>query len=146
MRVHKDAVLVVGDEKLAFSVAVCLMQGKHPVTLYTKNSKEAGATIDMHLADLADVGSSAPSRGEIEIVSELNGTHEAGLAIVISPEDAVKKKALLAQLESHLSSETLIAVNTESIPLSQIQEGTTHPRRIIGANWRPLWKLPAGAG
>ena len=47
----------------------------------------------------------------------------------------LKKKLLIRELEKKLPAGSVIAVNTESIPLSILQEGAIHPERIAGLNW-----------
>lgn len=135
MKIHKDAVLVVGDEKLAFSIAVCLLQAGHPVTLLTKNQSEASATVDMHFSDLAENTSASPKRHEVVLTEKLSGTVDFNLAIVITPEDLDTKRSAIVDLEKYLPPGAVIAVNTESIALSKIQDNAVRPGRIIGANW-----------
>lgn len=57
------------------------------------------------------------------------------LAIVISEENVALKKQTLQRLESCVSKDTTIAINTESILLSELQENRCHEGRMIGLNW-----------
>jgi len=57
------------------------------------------------------------------------------IAIVVCGESLEEKSVWIRTLEDLLPSDTLIAVNTESIPLSALQRDAAHPSRIIGLNW-----------
>lgn len=135
MNFQKAPVLIVGDERTAFSIVVCLLQAEHPVTLYTRNKTEAVNAIDTHFSDLDPKAKNALDRDDLEIHGELTGPLDFQLAIVVTSEDLHIKQSAVQELEALLGREALIAVNTESIPLSEIQENSTRPARIIGANW-----------
>lgn len=127
--------LVVGDEKTTFSVVVCLLQAKHRVALFTRDKAGALSAINDHLADLAEESLYVPDRGDLEIHSRLEGPQDFRYAIVVNSEDLEVKRSAVAALEEVLPEEALIAINTESIPLSEIQEAASVPGRVIGANW-----------
>ena len=55
--------------------------------------------------------------------------------MAVTSEDLSEKKALIQRLEKALTSEAVIAINTESIPLMDLQQGSGYPSRIIGVNW-----------
>jgi 3-hydroxybutyryl-CoA dehydrogenase len=59
--------------------------------------------------------------------------HKIGIAI--TGENVEEKKARIQQLEKLLFPGSIIAINTESIPLSLLQDGCEHPERLIGLNW-----------
>jgi 3-hydroxybutyryl-CoA dehydrogenase len=50
-------------------------------------------------------------------------------------EDAVVKRAVIAEAEKYYAPETLIASNTSSIPISELAVGARHPERIIGMHF-----------
>jgi 3-hydroxybutyryl-CoA dehydrogenase len=135
MNFKKAAVLIVGDDRTAFSLAVCLLKAEHSVTLYTGNKSEALEVIDTHLSDLGSKKENALDRDDFDLPDQVEDTQRFKLAILITPEDLKVKQACVQQWTTFLSAESLITVNTESIPLSHIQKDAVRPERIIGANW-----------
>lgn len=135
MNFQKDPVLVVGDEKMTFSIAVCLLQAEHPVTLLTGNKARALSAVDMHVSDIGKKSVGVLELDDFEITEEISGNLNFRHAIIITPEDLQVKRSAILQLENKLPAEALIAINTESIPLSDIQENAISAERIIGANW-----------
>ncbi len=135
MSFQKVPVLIVGDERISFSIAVCLLQADHRVTLCTRNCTEAERIIDTHFSDLRVRAVKVADRDDLEIVQHLPDSLDVGLVIAVTEENLDIKRSLIEKLENVLPKDTLVAINTESIPLSQIQEGTVAPERIVGANW-----------
>ena len=95
MEFQKDPILVVGDDKMAFSIAVCLSQAGHVITLYTSNKADAFRVIETHLADLNTKPAGILDRNDFEIVDALNGASGFRMVIVITAEDAAVKSAKL---------------------------------------------------
>ncbi|WP_341836590.1 3-hydroxyacyl-CoA dehydrogenase NAD-binding domain-containing protein [Chitinophaga pollutisoli] len=127
--------LVSGTGPLAAGITVCLLQAGHPVTHCTANPESDGNLIDRLRKAEAKHG-----RPDLEAQSPiLGGLPENpdgfAAAIIAAPECADTKKNRIAELEAFLPPDAIIAVNTESIALSRLQEGARHPGRIIGANW-----------
>jgi 3-hydroxybutyryl-CoA dehydrogenase len=50
-------------------------------------------------------------------------------------EDLAAKRALFELLEEHVSSETPIASNTSSLPITLLQAGRKYPERFAGMHW-----------
>ncbi|HVI43699.1 MAG TPA: 3-hydroxyacyl-CoA dehydrogenase family protein [Chitinophaga sp.] len=127
---HTTPVLVTGSDALAFSICSCLLQAGHNVTLFTKDTGKAAAVI--HAAtSIAD--------DRLELTRTLSYLPDHRLAIAVSSEDVEEKQHLIRLLEYNITEDAVIAINTESIPLSTLQQGARQPARIIGANW----SLPA---
>lgn len=133
--VKKDPLLIAGEGKLAYSVSVCLLLAGYPVTLCTENKKEAVENINMHFADLSVKGLQPVNRPLLEITNVLDSRLPYRLVIVVTEEDLLKKRALIQGLERRLPLSSVIAVNSESIPISVLQEGCKCPDRIMGMNW-----------
>lgn len=57
------------------------------------------------------------------------------LVIAITDENEAGKKQLIQRLESRVHEDTIIAVNSESIPLEDLQAISKQPSRILGLNW-----------
>ena len=133
--VKKEPLLIAGYGKLSYSIAVCLVQSGFPVTLYTENEYDAQKNIAAHFAALSRYTEQTPGKKLLSITHELHDALSHPLAIVVTGEDMLKKKLLIRELEKKLPAGSVIAVNTESIPLSILQEGAIHPERIAGLNW-----------
>ncbi|MES1250166.1 MAG: 2-dehydropantoate 2-reductase N-terminal domain-containing protein, partial [Chitinophaga rupis] len=59
--IHNEyPVLIIGNGKLACSIAVCLLSAGHRVTLVTDNRKEAVEGIQHHFLDISRVGAGKP--------------------------------------------------------------------------------------
>lgn len=127
--------LIAGNGKLSCSIAVCLLQSGFPVTLYTENKYDAEENIARHFAALIRYTAQTPGKKRLEITDELYSGLSYQLAVIVTGEDVLSKKSLIRELEKKLSPGSVIAVNTESIPLGVLQEGAGHPERIIGVNW-----------
>ena len=128
-------VLIIGNEKLACSVSVCLSQAGHQLTLFTENSYEVLKGITTHFDDLSNFKTEAPTPNKINLINKLGNKLSFKLAIILTDENLLKKKALITQLEKKLPADSIIAVNTESIPLYILQRDCNFPERIIGVNW-----------
>jgi 3-hydroxyacyl-CoA dehydrogenase / enoyl-CoA hydratase / 3-hydroxybutyryl-CoA epimerase len=58
-------------------------------------------------------------------------------------EDLDVKRALFRELEARARPTTVLATNTSSLPVTQLQEGLTHPERVAGLHFfNPVHKMP----
>jgi 3-hydroxybutyryl-CoA dehydrogenase len=127
---------VIGNGKLASSVTVCLLLAGHAVTLMTDDKEGAVDRINTHFADLSGFNERILTPDLLEIEGFPDGKaagHPIGIAI--TGEDLVEKRDRIRQLEEILPPGSVVAINTESIPLSLLQESCRHPDRLIGLNW-----------
>ena len=124
--------LLTGNGKLTYSIAVCLLQAGRKVVLHTDDGDDALLHVNMHCADLKEP---ALRRSRLEIIDRLGAIMPYGLAIVIAGEDLAEKKQVIHQLEKALPENAIVAINSESILLSALQVGAINPGRIVGANW-----------
>lgn len=135
MNFEKDPILVVGDQKTAFSVAVCFLVAGHAVTLYTREKTAARLAVEQHLNDLSGRFARTQDAQELIITDYSNQNFEVKLAVIITAEDIAVKREILNHIEQRVSEEALIAINTESYSLSDVASHTIAPFRVIGANW-----------
>ncbi|CAN5900443.1 3-hydroxyacyl-CoA dehydrogenase family protein [soil metagenome] len=135
LKTQQEPILVSGNDKLAFSITVCLLQAGHPVTLCTQESVKALECINTHFTDMEYQTFDLLRRENFSIAHRLKSTAHIKAAIAVTGECLAEKKAVVAELEAALSPGATLAINTESIPLGAIQEGSLHPGRVIGANW-----------
>lgn len=131
----RASVLLSASGRLSYSIAVCLLQAGHSVTLVTDSTKEATAGIGKHLRDISDERLKKMRWDHLKIKTEFDDNPRRQLAIAITGEDVREKKELIRKLENHISAGSLIAINTESVPLSVLQQDCDHPERLIGLNW-----------
>ncbi|GAB3328128.1 hypothetical protein GCM10027299_29850 [Larkinella ripae] len=128
---QRDAILVTGWCKTTEGIIACLRQAGHPVTVYTGNGFDSAEcepvsapTLRIQALDRA-----------VKVTDRLAEVGDFGLVIACTDENEFQKRALIRQLEVVLAPDALIAITTESIPLSSLQREAHHPERIIGANW-----------
>ncbi len=131
----QQKVLVAGNNSLAFSISVCILQAGDRVTVYTDNISGARQAINSHLGDLQNSGSAGFDLSNLEITDRLKQAIAFDLAIAITNETCEEKEEIIKVVEQLVSSNTIIAVNSECIPLSTLQNYSLHPDRIIAANW-----------
>ncbi len=129
------SILVVGSDKLAYSIAVCLLDAGEHVTLYSEKEASAIECINAHFSDIYKREYDVLAMDNFVLVSQLGREGNYSLSIVITKENLSHKQNVIQKLERILPGEMPIAINTESIPLSAIQQDAIHPKRIIGANW-----------
>lgn len=130
-----ESVWIAGTQPIAYSLLVCFVQGGHRVKLLTPEPEAAGAAIQRHHRELTARGRKGCGAGSYEILEALPEKDGGKLAFILTGEDLSEKRALIGQLENCLPATATIAVNTESIPLSELQAGALNPARVIGANW-----------
>ena len=131
---NPKSVLILGNGKLAYSVYVCVLHAGHNVQLYTENYTEALERINLHLTDMNKPALEI-NCNDLNNIQQLNGTTEYDFIIIITTENLAEKKSFLQIAEQLVSSNTIIAINTESIALSSLQQDAKTPQCIIGANW-----------
>ena len=135
MDFDKDPILVVGDDKTAFSVAVCFWAAGHAVTLYTREKATASLAVERHVKDLHGRLARIPDMEDVTIINDSNVTHEVKLAVIITPEDLAAKREVLSHVERRIPENALIAINMESYSLTEVASHAAAPSRVIGANW-----------
>lgn len=130
-------ILLLGNENLAYSIAVCLLKAEYQVALHTENTFEARSSILQHLSDMNYGNEKCVLEEERLKINNtiLKENTDFKLTVVINEEELLKKRERISRLENKLSENAIIAINTESISLSEIQKDAIHPERIIGLNW-----------
>jgi 3-hydroxyacyl-CoA dehydrogenase / enoyl-CoA hydratase / 3-hydroxybutyryl-CoA epimerase len=69
--------------------------------------------------------------------------HDADLVIEAIVEDIKLKRQVFQDLERHVRPEAILATNTSSLLVSQMQEGLAHPARLAGLHFfNPVHKMP----
>jgi 3-hydroxyacyl-CoA dehydrogenase/enoyl-CoA hydratase/3-hydroxybutyryl-CoA epimerase len=79
----------------------------------------------------------------IRFTTAWEGFAEVDLALEAIIEDLALKKEIFRQLEQHARPQTILATNTSSLLVAQLQEGLTHPERVAGIHFfNPVHKMP----
>jgi 3-hydroxybutyryl-CoA dehydrogenase len=131
---NRKSILVIGNGKLAYSVYVCILNAGHKVVLYTEDYTGAVERIHQHLTDMNKAALDI-NCNDLKHIQLSNGTTKYDFIIIITAENLAEKKSFLQIAEQHISADTIIAINTESIALSALQQDAKSPQCIIGANW-----------
>ncbi len=131
-----EPVLVIGNGQLVASIAVCLLAAGHFVSLLTNDPGEANDQIRTHFDDMRlERKDMSFEKDRITITDSWEGKTACTKAIIITEEDLHSKKTIIREVEEKLSPDAVIAINTESISLTDLQENARYPERIIGLNW-----------
>lgn len=67
--------------------------------------------------------------------SHEEAVRDAEFILEAVPEKLEIKQAVFAQLEELAPDTAILASNTSGIPITKLQEGRTHPNRIVGMHW-----------
>lgn len=132
---RQQSILIAGTEKVALSVCVCLLKAGHQVTLLHPSATDALITIDKHITDIQQHTGEIVNSQHLNVITTLDKAAGYDIAIAITNENLEEKVAIIQVLENHLDANVLIAINTESIALSALQEHAKIPGRLIGTNW-----------
>ncbi len=128
-------VLIAGNCKTANTVALCLLLANQQVVILSNNVSQTGECLNTHAKDIKKAWGPVLNMRYLAVTDVLNVKTEYSLAIAVTKESLCDKRDVINVFENVLSANALIAVNTESIELSEIQQNAKHPGRIIGANW-----------
>jgi 3-hydroxybutyryl-CoA dehydrogenase len=134
-KIKKEPILIAGYGKMAYSATVCLLLSGYRVTLCTDDKEEAAEKIILHNLDLKKYAGTGFNSNLLEVTDQLDRSMSFKTVIVITGEDVEEKKLWISNLEKVVPATSIIAVNTESIPLSKLQATCNNPERVIGVNW-----------
>src|SRR5690554_2917513 len=126
MRFQNKQVLLAGEGKLTEGILLCLLQAGHQVWHWPKGhplTESPGPSLTLP-QEVSNDRNFYPVTGLEEVP-------EVELAVAITPEDLQIKRETVLSLEKSLIRDGLIAINSESIPLNQIQEISALPERIV---------------
>lgn len=130
----KNPILVAGDATLTYSLTACLLKGGNEVVMYTPNDG-AVAIVNAYLQYQHSFTSPIATSKNFCTVDNLIEPLTCKIAIVVTHECVTVKRNILKKIESVVPDDTIIAINTESIALSELHVIANNPERMIGANW-----------
>lgn len=132
----QDPILLLGNGYTIHSLAVCLLEAKQEVYLFTSAVEEAYSAINAHIADrLEESGISIDITNRLHIFSGKDYPTNCAMAIALTAEDLVLKRQIINELEAVLPETCPISINAEAISLTELQKSTKQAGRIFIFNW-----------
>lgn len=131
---------IVGAGAMGSGIAQIAAAAGHPVILYDAQpggAQSAKDRIAQATGNLIEKGKLTPGESNallsrISTTETLSGLAPAGLIVEAIVEDKIAKAALLAELESHVHPEAIIATNTSSLSISELAAALSNPARFAG--------------
>ena len=133
-------VAVIGMGTMGPGIAATLARGGMTVSGYDTSAEavaNSGAFITGAFGVLEALG--MPDNGGPEQIRMSDSLEDcvAGADLVVEtvPEDLELKLDLLGQLDGLVSPDCVLASDTSGIPITRLQEGNSHPGRVVGMHW-----------
>lgn len=135
-------VAVAGAGVMGAGIALSSIQAGYTTSLFDVNElalEKGKAYIQKELDKSVEKGKTTREKAT-EAMSLLSTVRDASalqadLIIEAVLENLEIKQALFKQLEAVNSSDTILATNTSSIPITQIARGLQHPARVVGVHF-----------
>lgn len=135
-----NKITVMGSGIMGPGIAAVFARAGANVTVYDimedalERAAEGVKLADSVLDKLGAAG--AEQKGEISFTTDVEAAL-AGTEYVLEavPEREDLKKQVIAQIESIVGPEVIIASNTSGIPITKLAEDMQHPERFIGMHW-----------
>ncbi|MCO6495414.1 MAG: 3-hydroxybutyryl-CoA dehydrogenase [Bacteroidetes bacterium] len=140
MKIEK--VVIAGSGVMGSGIAqVCAMAGFKTILYDIKEELliSAEKIIQQNLSKAVELGKLTQQK-ESETLNQLSYTTnfetlKADLILEAIPEKLELKQAFFRKIAAQNSTETILATNTSSIPITQIANGLAHPERVIGIHF-----------
>ena len=138
-----ECVAVVGLGLLGRGIAACFLSRGFAVVAVDRSAKQhatAREQISRMIGELIDLGGFDGSLREEWSARYTPATgfellKDCSFVVESVTEDPATKDAVLNAVEAVLSESAVIASNTSSIPISQLQAHRKHPARFVGMHW-----------
>lgn len=135
-------VAVIGLGLMGRSITACLLAAGHRVTGVTNDmagsasapAKIEGLLLEMRQEKSLDEAPASTMR-RFQMTDELDKIADSAIVFESVTEDLELKRQLLRNAERVVSPRCILATNTSALPVSLLQEGATHPERILGVHW-----------
>ena len=142
LNIRERDVAVVGLGLMGRSIAACLLAAGHRVIGLTNDlaaNKQTPRRVRALLTEMRRqrlVSQSASALMEqFQMSAQISDLSQCAIVFESVTEDVELKREIFRNLEQVVSSATIIATNTSAIPVTVLQQGATHPQRIIGIHW-----------
>ncbi len=130
-----NKVLITGTGRMASGIVTNFLKAGIQVQYVSENISQDKKYIADNIADWKQYRNVSFCTDKLQYLDSVEKASSADIAVCITAEDLQIKQNLIQHLELVLPSETIIAVNTDSILLEALQKNAKHPQRIIGLNW-----------
>ncbi len=119
-------VMVIGQEKLGYSVVSNLLVSGHEVHLLTADKQRA----EQAIYDEIGLGYKT-----LQIQTDWPAAMVHELVILVTNDQLQAKADLIRQVEERASAMPIIVTNMDAIHLEELQAHSCHPSNIFGLNW-----------
>lgn len=130
-----DPVLVIGDNSLMAGVAICLLEAGHELDVYTRQEVAFNRLFDLHVNAYVKAKGQTLNFERLNICNAIPPNKAYKLVVALTNESLEVKQQLIKKLEATVAKDTVIAINTESIPLNLLSDKSSVPGRLLGVNW-----------
>lgn len=139
---NKIEVGLVGLGLMGCSITTCLLMAGHPVKAIAPipiDLQFAEKRIREHLVRSREEGliTQPPEHYLKNVLITDDYKHLSSCALVIecTLEDLAIKKTVYAKIEACITPDAILTSNTSAIPISILQQQTSHPERFFGLHW-----------
>lgn len=132
---HTDPVLLIGEGDLTASVAVCLLNAGHKLDVYTPDKRAFNEVFNMHINSQEKIAGKPCDAQKLSIYADIPKENDYKLAIILTPENVLIKQNLIKRLVADFGKNIILAINTESISLYDLLQGSDSQVKLIGLNW-----------
>jgi 3-hydroxybutyryl-CoA dehydrogenase len=133
---------VVGLGLMGTSVATCLLAAGHPVAAVEIDAKKRRSARRRVLNYLRQMKKEGLLRGNpqqviarLQVSENYAALESSQLVVECVFEDLDVKKDVLRKVEAVISPRSIIGTNTSGLPVTVLQQGASHPGRIVGIHW-----------
>lgn len=128
-----EHILVIGDDKLSCSLAVCLAGGIAHVTWFTSNANQGNGQLQKHVENLRE--KNWPSINKVIVTSEWPAIDRFDMIYISGQIPLEDIRGYISRIEQTNREERIIAIETVGLPLSAFQSNSQMPENIVGLNW-----------
>lgn len=142
---------VVGGGIMGGGIASLMADKKIEVRLADLNRGALDAATWQHRKDIAKkkkrrrltVGQANSAMDRLEVSVGISGVSEADIAIEAVAEVMKVKQAVFGELAESMADDAILATNTSSLSVSEMQKGLPNPERVVGMHFfNPVKKMP----
>jgi len=146
-----DPVGIVGAGLMGGGIAALICAAGIPVKIFDKDEKQLSRleahvktiVAELELYGLAEQGAVESIEDLLELINDYSGLSGCSAVIEAVFEDPAIKKEVYAQVEKHISAQTLLASNTSNIVPSDLISEMKHPERFLVVHfWNPPHAIP----
>lgn len=130
-----EHIRVTGTGRLASGIVTNFLKSRRAVQFSSQDPIKDKKYISDNIEDWLQYRHVHLDANKICYTHSIGQEYATDLVVGITEECLSTKQDLIRQMEEVVASDTVIALNTESIGLHELQQNTKHPERIIGLNW-----------